>query len=294
MYRGFDLRLNKNIFSPKEINEYTEVGKKNTIENERFLSEYFNELEKLNGNEIMKEWFPIITKKFDIFLSHSHKDIELALIIAGILKKRHNLEVFVDYIVWGNYINLLKSIDDNFCKSNDKKNGIYDYNSNVYYDYDMRNYSTSHINLMLMNSLNIMIDKCEALFFLNTPNSISKETIKQKTNSPWIFSEIQVSKMIRKKTPNRLVRETKLFSANEGLVSLNESNRTLQIEYEMNLNHLHKILPNDFEEWVYQQYTTSDEALDSLYAKYNLNNIFIDFSSLNYPKKSEFYRLNTK
>jgi len=95
------------------------------------LSEYFNELEKLNGNEIMKEWFPIITKKFDIFLSHSHKDIELALIIAGILKKRHNLEVFVDYIVWGNYINLLKSIDDNFCKSNDKKNGIYDYNSNV-------------------------------------------------------------------------------------------------------------------------------------------------------------------
>ena len=240
MYRGFDLRLNKNIFSPKEINEYTEVGKKNTIENERFLSEYFNELEKLNGNEIMKEWFPIITKKFDIFLSHSHKDIELALIIAGILKKRHNLEVFVDYIVWGNYINLLKSIDDNFCKSNDKKNGIYDYNSNVYYDYDMRNYSTSHINLMLMNSLNIMIDKCEALFFLNTPNSISKETIKQKTNSPWIFSEIQVSKMIRKKTPNRLVRETKLFSANEGLVSLNESNRTLQIEYEMNLNHLHK------------------------------------------------------
>lgn len=158
----------------------------------------------------------------------------------------------------------------------------------------MRNYSTSHINLMLMNSLNIMIDKCEALFFLNTPNSISKETIKQKTNSPWIFSEIQVSKMIRKKTPNRLVRETKLFSANEGLVSLNESNRTLQIEYEMNLNHLHKILPNDFEEWVYQQYTTSDEALDSLYAKYNLNNIFIDFSSLNYPKKSEFYRLNTK
>ena len=62
----------------------------------------------------------------------------------------------------------------------------------------------------------------------------------------------------------------------------------------MNLNHLHKILHNDFEEWVYQQYTTSDEALDSLYAKYNLNNIFIDFSSLNYPKKSEFYRLNTK
>ncbi len=42
----------------------------------------------------MDNWFPSI--KSDIFLSHSHKDEDTALKIAGYLKNNHKLEVFVD------------------------------------------------------------------------------------------------------------------------------------------------------------------------------------------------------
>lgn len=267
MYRGFNITyknhsIDKNYY---KIGSEIQNSKKEEIKNK--FERYLIDNETLRGSEIMNEWFP--KNDYHIFLSHSHKDLDLALSIAGRLKEEHNLDVFVDSNVWLNSNDLLKIIDNEFCKNTD---------SNTY-NYDARNYSTSHVHMMLMNSLNSTINRSEALFFLNTPNSISaKEVIKQETFSPWIFSEIETSKIINKITPERLFRKTKMFSkSNEDYVALNEStNRELQISYELELSHLTNLSSYEFEHWIDSHYHSPENALDSLYNYKNIESILIN------------------
>lgn len=259
MYRGFNLELDKDIFSDKEINYYSRIAETEISDSMKNFSHLYISIFKdkniLDAKQIMKEYFPQYNR-FDIFLSHSHNDLNLALTIAGMLKKEFHLNVFVDSIVWKNCTDLLRSIDNEYCRI---KKGSYDYNK--------RNYSTSHVYLILMNSLNMMIDECETLFFLNTPNSISLEDNLDnlddldRTLSPWIFSEIQTSKIIRKKIPNRnipLMESTKYFSTE------------LKISYPLELDHLTNISRYNFLKWINGDYNNPNSALDGLYEIYPL------------------------
>lgn len=40
------------------------------------------------------------------------------------------------------------------------------------YDYNLRNYTTSHVHMMLATALTEMIDNTECIMFYNTPNSV--------------------------------------------------------------------------------------------------------------------------
>lgn len=264
MYRGFNITFDSYL-----DDRYLAIGKliqkreKDKIKES--FQKYFLENEELDGTYIMSEWFPV--KNSDIFLSHSHKDEDQALKIAGFLNYKHGLNVFVDSSVWLNCNDLLKLIDDKYCLNKEK----------TFYDYNSRNYSTSHVHMMLMNSLNKMIDNSEALFFLNTPNSVSpKSVIKEQTFSPWIYSEIETSKVINKKTPDRLFRKTKYFSEDR-YVALNEStNKNIQIGYEINLSHLSKINDYEFNTWMNNFYFDKFDALNTLYKNHKLKNIILD------------------
>ncbi|MFV0166727.1 hypothetical protein [Empedobacter falsenii] len=265
MYRGFNIKCKNHPIDESyfKIGSDIQNTKKEEIKNK--FKNYLINNEILNGNSIMEEWFP--KNNYHIFLSHSHKDLKLALSIAGILKEEHNLDVFVDSNIWLNSNDLLKIIDNEFYRNSDDS-----------YNYKARNYSTSHVHMMLMNSLNSTINTSEALFFLNTPNSISaKEVIKQETYSPWIFSEIETSKIINKITPERLYRKTRFFSkSHQDYVALNEStNRELQISYELELGHLTDLSSYEFEEWISTNFGSPEKALDELYNYKNLKNILI-------------------
>ncbi len=268
MYRGFNLKLDENIFSSlRERKDYYRKEKER-LEGfgKNFSKGIIEYLDTLDGSQIMEEWFPIKKGECHIFLSHSHKDLEFAIAIAGKLREEHKLSVFIDSLVWGNCNDLLKEIDKKYCR-----------HSNGYsYDYDKRNYSTSHIHMMLMNSLNLMIDKCEALFFLNTPNSISVgNTIESSTNSPWIFSEITTSRIIRKNTPKRLLEQTKFFSDRlDKTQSLNESmSLQLQIDYQIELSHLVELRNVEFKNWMNTSSICPENALDNLYKNHSLDRI---------------------
>ncbi|WP_343679501.1 hypothetical protein [Chryseobacterium arthrosphaerae] len=264
MYRGFNIKFDNLIGE-----EYLQIGKDIQNSKKEKIKEnfklYFLNKDYLDASLIMDNWFPNIQS--DVFLSHSHKDEDIALKIAGYLKDKHNLDVFVDSSIWLNSNDLLKLIDNKFCLNEDK----------TFYDYDLRNFSTSHVHMMLMNSLNKMIDNCELLLFLNTPNSISAKTvIKEQTFSPWIYSEIETSKIINKKTPDRLYRKTKYF--NEGsYVNLNESaNKNIQIGYELELSHLTNLNFFEFNSWIHGVYINKFDALNNLYRKHSLNKILLD------------------
>ena len=180
----------------------------------------------LDAEKIKSDWFPDI--KADIFLSHSHADEKLAIAFAGWLNENFGLRSFIDSCLWGYCDKLLKIIDKNYCENDDGKT----------YDYKSRNASTSIVHMILMNALTKMIDKTECLMFLNTPKSIVlKNDISQKTYSPWIFSEIETSRYIRKIIPDRLKERikdsTKYFS------ELNESQ--LKVAFPANTSHLIKL-----------------------------------------------------
>ena len=53
--------------------------------------------------------------------------------------------------------------------------------------------------MMLSIALSNMIDECESVFLLNTPQSISLEDNinKEQTSSPWIYNELSIANIIR-------------------------------------------------------------------------------------------------
>ena len=208
-----------------------------------------------------KDWFPEV--EADIFISHSHTDKDLAICLAGWLYKKFEIRAFIDSMIWNYADDLLLAIDKRYCLSQDES----------HYIYQKRNYSTSHVHIMLTASLNKMIDKVECFFFIKTPNSITTQKAIEdaKTYSPWIYSEIETSRIIRKK-PWKFYRkfdasEIKLFSESKQ----EDINKKLKIEHPLDTGHLEEISKNELLLWV-QQFKANPEKypLDNLYNNHPL------------------------
>lgn len=92
----------------------------------------------INGETLKDTYFPTSKdgKPYDIFISHSHNNQREAEILAAWLTKHKGLSCFVDSFVWGSADELLKEIDNKYCK-NFRKNT---------YDYTKRNFTTSHVH----------------------------------------------------------------------------------------------------------------------------------------------------
>lgn len=258
MYRGFKLNIVSSDFAiigkkGKTLSDYLESD-------DPYFSDYLKKGEKkfeghkqlvnknldqfivgdsgvIDGTKLQEDWFPLVN--CDIFISHSHKDEDLAIALAGWLYETFGLESFIDSCIWGYADDLLKKLDKEYCKTT--RQG---------YNYQSRNYSTSHVHMMLNMALMQMIDKTECLFFLNTPNSIDLSDIETRTLSPWIYSEIGISQMINKKI------RTKKISDN-----LDES---LKMSYKLDLSHLANITDSDLLQWK-QKGAREVRALDMLY-----------------------------
>jgi hypothetical protein len=225
MYRGFNINANWNAstFAKYIIigNNFYETTKSQTI---KTLEAFVINNGVIDGSKLQSTWFPQINA--DIFISHSHDDLENVIGFAGFLYDCFGIQSFIDSCIWGHSSKLLKLIDDVYCINN----------SGSTYDYNKRNYSTSHIHMMLSTALNMMIDKTECLFFFNTPSSISSSEVVNNTKSPWIYSEISTSNTIRKTIPKRRsIERSKYFSKSETL------NEDLKIHYEVNLSDLNKV-----------------------------------------------------
>ena len=250
MFRGFNLELN--IEQNDLFWEYHEIGKKMFHDNLKNVGQTFKSfLEKdgtIDGTKLQENWFP--KYNFDVFISHSHADEDLAVFLSGWLLKKHGITSFVDSCLWGYANDLLKEINDTYSWKNPQKT------SYLYYKVT---YSSSHINMMLSNALAMMIDKSECFIFLNTPKSVLPFKEMDKTKSPWIYSEIVLSKLIEKKIPSRTRRITETFSNFSG-------EEKLEINYNLDLSHLRK-LDYDlfFKKWGNKKYESKNDSLDSLY-----------------------------
>lgn len=238
MFTGFTLEgLYSDFFGDQE-NHYYEIGKAVLDEDRTAIKsslDDYKENGRLDGKKMEDDWFPKVNA--DVFLSHSHRDERQTVALAGWLSEKCHVRAFVDSAIWGYSDDLLKQIDDVYCFNNTAH----------MYDYGKRNVTTSHVHIMLNTALTKMIDKCECLIFVNTPNSIVlSEDVKvkddtQKTLSPWIYSELTFAGMVERK----IVKPQSLIHFAHGPV--NES--TLEIVYPINTERLHELNTTDLEKW---------------------------------------------
>ena len=77
------------------------------------VEKHIKENDKIDGTKMQENWFPKVDA--DIFISHSHKDENLAKGLAGWLYKEFGLEAFIDSCVWGYANDLLLEIDKKYC-----------------------------------------------------------------------------------------------------------------------------------------------------------------------------------
>ena len=250
MYRGFKLKgldfANKKEWHSRGLEQYNE----DKVQIKNKLDDYISPDGILDGSKIEGDWFPQVNA--DIFISHSHGDEEMAIAFAGWLKINFQITAFIDSCIWEHADKLLRAIDNDHCKNK----------ADTAYDYTLRNYSTSHVHMMLSTALSKMIDKTECLIFLRTKNSTIAHGIKTKTLSPWIYSEIEMSRIIQKKWPERYERATKMFAVGGKMKNLNEA---IYITHDLDLSHLAKINTKSLNRWAEKKIYYPDLALDKLY-----------------------------
>ena len=204
----------------------------------------------IDGSKLSAHWFPTI--KADVFISHSHKDKEASITCASWLKDNFNIDSFIDSCVWGHADDLLKIIDENHCRNGGS------------YSYQKRNRSTSHVHMMLANALSEMIEACECVVFINSPNSITSKEAVERTQSPWLFYELGTMRIIRRRTPARRTQPL-LENFSEGSI---RKAAELKIEYAVALGELTPLTGALLDAWKAQnkeRRQSSEHPLDVLY-----------------------------
>lgn len=250
MHIGFELKkIDENFF--ENFDYYLSIGKislkKNNIKIQNTLNEFKNYNGSLNGDKMQSKWFPQINA--DIFISHSHADNDLVIAFSGWLSDIFGLQTFIDSCIWGYSKKLQNIIDDKYSRNGDGT-----------LNYDKVIYSSSHVHMMLNTALMQMIDNCECIMFINTPNSVRPQDVINKIISPWIYSEIGMTKLIKKKNLS-YYREKYLFEHSRVFSDF-------EIEYNLDTSHLIKLNIRDLHQWkksFFDDSDFSDFPLDYLY-----------------------------
>lgn len=181
----------KVILSFEELVSYgDQIFAESKISLDRKIQDYV--LPKEDGfvdlSKIQNDWFPSINN-YQVFISHSHNDEDLAKALASYLYCKYSISSFIDSLIWGNVFELQKIIDDEYCSEKDENGNI------TSYSYEKRNFTTSHLHLMLNTALMQSMQVAQLFFFINTEDSINFKNIKGEwTYSPWIYSELSMSK----------------------------------------------------------------------------------------------------
>lgn len=254
MFCGFNVKITEqDIVAPYFEQSGRKLFEQQKTTASKVIHDYVLDDKLLSKEKIEAEWFPDF--KANVFLSHSHKDEQLVIAFAGWLYELFGITSFIDSCVWDYSEELLKIIDDTFCVS--KRNPDGSINA---YDYQKRNQSTAHVHMILNTALMKMIDSTECLMFVNTPNSILLDNVIDgaSTVSPWIYSELLISQLIR----HRKLSEYRQKSILEHAARYD----SLGVRYDVEMDHLVDVQGDDLVSiWKNYRNKGPEIALDGLY-----------------------------
>lgn len=271
MFAGFDLNINKTFFANITDSSFEYYRKKGECHLGALKAKYKDNIQAyilddiVNGTKVQSDWFPEV--KADIFISHSHIDEDLANAFAGWLNDTFGLRCFIDSNVWGYADDLLEMLNDKYSNKRSDPNGGY------LYTHEYCNKVSQHVNMMLNIALQKMIDRVESVFLLNTGNSIhiaDSDTTISTTYSPWLYSEIVCSEIVRKKPLSAYRLQPILEFAHEAKEEF-RADSSLTVSYDISTEHLVKINAVILNEWYnFFMHKAENYPLDILYKKLDL------------------------
>lgn len=158
---------------------------------------------KIDGDEIIKAYFPSMTPH--VFISHSSKDKKTAIKFANYLFQKHGITSFIDSQIWGHIDHALEILNGKYSKLRKENNG------SIIYSHRKANIISSNIYAMLNIALMKTMDGSDGLILISSENSVGGDGYdvedllanKYATESPWIYSEINFSKMLRPRMHER-------------------------------------------------------------------------------------------
>lgn len=179
MIAGFNLKITEDVQS--KLQNVSKNVDSSLLR--RSLDKYILPNNIADGTRIESDWFPELNA--DIFISHSHKDENVASALASFFEK-DGFKCFIDSQVWGYGDSLLEQINDKYSNKRCDENG------GCIYTHSLCNVASQHVNLMLATALQKMLRKTPVIIFLNTPHSIDiySDVYKNGTYSPWIYYEL--------------------------------------------------------------------------------------------------------
>jgi len=243
--------------------QFLEEGKrleaKNLEQARKSLEAFVGPSGEIDASAVMREWFGGISA--EVFISHSRADKDFALTLAGWLSMELNISSFIDSCAWGHANNLLRDIDNAYCRTGEST-----------YSYQKSTVTASHVHLMLSTALSQMIDRSECVFFLKTENSLKSTSVQEMTaenadsvtQSPWLFHELSMLRLIRRreKEEHRTMKLMALKAANfsEARVS------PLIINYPIKLDDVPILEADQLNDWRSKKRDSTDQhSLDLLY-----------------------------
>ncbi|MFP6092560.1 TIR domain protein [Helicobacter pylori] len=147
----------------------------------------------LNHHEIKEAFFSPFKpqlKNAQVFLSHSHADINKALEVKNYLENQIKRKVFIDSLFW------------------DYKDDVL----NKLAKYDDISRIEDAFTLILRESLEDMIKKCPYFVFLQSKNSVSlNQGLSQITYSAWIYEELKIVHSISESRPIPMMESMQVF-----------------------------------------------------------------------------------
>ncbi|PDW36548.1 TIR domain protein [Helicobacter pylori] len=197
-----DSRENQSILKPStrcsnnQVHQINEVAKK--IYELIKKAKHSNDDIILNHNEIKEAFFSPFKpqlKNAQVFLSHSHADINKALEVKNYLENQIKRKVFIDSLFW------------------DYKDDVL----NKLAKYDDISRIEDAFTLILRESLQDMIKKCPYFVFLQSKNSVSNQGLSRNqdllkiTYSAWIYEELKIAHSISESRPSPMMESMQVF-----------------------------------------------------------------------------------
>lgn len=195
----------------------------------------------IDAIKTQQNWFSC-TEPFDIFISHSHDDKNLAVALAGWLYESFRLRCFVDSELWECCYEKIPQINQECRDKNIESTQI-----------------SSGVYIMLQMALIQMMDQSESVFFLNTKNSLRQFPYASTTFSPWIYSEISATRFLRQTN-----HKEKVEQPSSGILNCS-SESVSPFEFKMNVSDFPVITWNELCDWRNQTKTFSRDPLGELY-----------------------------
>ena len=189
MDRGYVLRFDEGYnIDEGAISSSLDSNQSRVIE----LADYIVDSVVIDAKKVIDLLFPEVDA--DVFISHSHKDVNLAAQLALDISDKKGMGVLVDYCVWGSSAQLLKIINDRFCKVR----------GSTYYDYEKVMRTSEHVNVILTSALQRMIDAASNFIFLDSECSLIQGGVwkdEVRTDSAWIHMELKFSELLTERRP---------------------------------------------------------------------------------------------